>query len=42
MITPEIIKPMIAGIFTFRSKIGDNKMINKRSANNNTGFFNGR
>ena len=42
IITPEIISPIIAGIFNFRNTIGDNKMINKMVEKIKTGFFKGK
>jgi hypothetical protein len=41
-ITPEMIKPIIAGIFNFLRTIGDNKMMNKISEKIKTGFFKGK
>jgi hypothetical protein len=42
IITPDKINPIIEGIFTFRSKIGDRRIINKIVENINTGFLKGK
>jgi hypothetical protein len=42
IITPEIIKPMMDGIFILRNKIGERRMIKSKIENKSTGFFNGR
>ena len=39
MITPEIINPIMEGILTFLNKIGERRMINKRSEKTRTGFL---
>ena len=39
--TPEIIKPMIPGIFIFFNNIGDNKMISNTNENISTGLCSG-
>jgi hypothetical protein len=41
-ITPEMIKPIIAGILSFRKMIGESKMMNKMSEKIKTGFFKGK
>lgn len=38
MITPEIINPMIPGIFNLFNRIGANKIMNNISEKTNTGF----
>jgi hypothetical protein len=42
MITPEIISPMIAGIFNLRRRIGDKRIMNSIKENTRTGFLSGR
>ena len=39
IMTPEIISPIIDGILTFLRKMGERRMINKRSEKTSTGFF---
>ena len=39
--TPEMIKPIIPGIFNLLSRMGDNRMINKINENISTGLPNG-
>ena len=39
--TPAIIKPMMPGIFSFLSRIGESKMMNNIKENINTGFSRG-
>jgi hypothetical protein len=42
IITPEMIRPIIAGIFIFLNKMGDSKMIKSNREKTNTGFLSGR
>jgi hypothetical protein len=39
--TPEIINPIIPGIFNFLSRMGDNRIIKRIKENISTGFSNG-
>jgi hypothetical protein len=41
MITPEIISPIIAGIFNLRRSIGDKRIMNSINENTRTGFLRG-
>jgi len=41
MITPDIISPIIPGIFSLLSKIGDSSMMNNTNEKTSTGFFSG-
>ena len=41
IMTPEIIKPIIPGIFNFRSRIGESKIISRIKEKINTGFPSG-
>jgi hypothetical protein len=41
IITPEIISPIILGIFNLLSRMGDNRMINRINENMSTGFPSG-
>ena len=41
MITPEIISPIIPGIFIFFSKIGDNRIMKSIKEKINTGLLSG-
>lgn len=42
MITPEIISPIIPGIFNLRNKIGERSIISNISEKTKTGFFSGK
>jgi len=41
MMTPEMINPMIPGMFNRFNKMGDSNMINRINEKIKTGFFNG-
>jgi len=42
MITPEMISPIIPGIFSFLSKMGDRRIINKIKEKISTGLIRGK